>query len=224
MRLESTEYTSYLYDYTTDVDAKKNFDIWLKDKEILDDNNTINISKLLNKKGVTDIGKNAFCFENDLISVILPSTIKNIDDTAFARCKNLEEIQFKDGIVKIGSMAFSECKNLRNIKLPDTVQELGYYIFSYNTNLSSIILSQNLKILRKSEFEDCTNLTTITIPKSVNNIEVDLNGDWTNSVFKGCTNLTEVNIDQGSSLLVNNQPTSELAQKLGVIIDKIHVK
>jgi len=53
-----------------------------------------------------------------LEKVVLPSTIKKIDDCAFSYNEKLNDINFPEGFTHIGNSAFRDTKSLRNISLP----------------------------------------------------------------------------------------------------------
>ena len=148
--------------------------------------------------------------------------VKSLDYWMTKGIYGVKKIKISAQVEEITYGVFANLSELEQVELPESLKCLEMYSFSDDTNLSSIILPKNLETIRQNAFGNCTSLKTITIPKSVNDIDVNLN--WGIPIFDGCTNLTEVNIEQGSPLLVDGKVTSELAQKLGVSIDKIHVK
>lgn len=80
------------------------------------------------EKGVTRIGNGAFS-KSGVESAVLPDTLSEIGDWAFAACGALEEVQLPDSVRKIGTHAFIDCGRLREISLPDQVQ-VGAYAFA----------------------------------------------------------------------------------------------
>ncbi|MBP5562482.1 MAG: leucine-rich repeat domain-containing protein [Bacteroidales bacterium] len=63
-----------------------------------------------------------------LASVTLPSSLEQIDDRAFYKCKSLQSLSFPDGLTSIGEQAFYRCTGLT----PDrrmTVQKSQRSIF-----------------------------------------------------------------------------------------------
>ena len=67
---------------------------------------------------VTDIDKKAFWGQRNLKRVILPESIQNLGDWAFASCRNLEEVEFLDEHVVLGKQVFQNCPKLRRIARP----------------------------------------------------------------------------------------------------------
>lgn len=76
-----------------------------------------NVKHLILREGVTTIGRGAFYNSSEkygatssecvLTSVTLPSTLKKIDELAFANCFSLKSINLVDSITEIGKYAFS---------------------------------------------------------------------------------------------------------------------
>lgn len=80
-------------------------------------------------------------------SVVVPSSVKLINETAFYQCGNLKNITFNEGLEEIGSYAFLKCVGLQNFTLPSTLKKIGKDAFSY-----------------------CDAITSLTIPYSVTDI------------------------------------------------------
>ena len=65
------------------------------------------------KEGVEKLGEK--CFKNsDLIEIILPKSLKEIEEDAFDNCNKLEKVVFPTGssLSVIGNNAFSKCYKL----------------------------------------------------------------------------------------------------------------
>lgn len=73
---------------------------------------------------VTSIGESAFSTDK-VSSVILPKTIKAINNSAFYNCSNLNKIVIRDGVTSIGNSAFYYCKGLTSIFLPNSLTSIG---------------------------------------------------------------------------------------------------
>lgn len=89
----------------------------------------LEIPELIEGKPVTVIGESAFnsCFQ--LVTVILPSTVRTIGDFGFANCLSLEEVPLPEGLEAIGQAAFSATK-LTLIEIPASLTSLGRDVFS----------------------------------------------------------------------------------------------
>ena len=85
---------------------------------------------------LTTIPKNTFYGATSLQSVILPESVKVIEDNAFNNCATLTSVSFGDGITKIGSASFKNTA-LSKIDLPKTCTVIGCDAFS-GCNLKSV--------------------------------------------------------------------------------------
>ncbi|BBF43493.1 cell surface protein [Lachnospiraceae bacterium KM106-2] len=160
-------------------------------------------------EGVTSIGTNVFRHEKKVVTVILPSTMKEIEHEAFYDCEGLEEINFPVGLERIGEMAFFRCAKLKKIQLPNTVttiegsafsgcesvteltipnalQTLAGSAFSECKKIKKVVLPNTLTVLEGGVFSDCTSLTYVKMPSKLKEIE--------SGVFNGCTKLDRVRI------------------------------
>ena len=91
-----------------------------------------------------------FSFSNckQLVTIILPETLKSISASAFNRCENLKYLHIPESCIKIGTNAFSYCVKLVEISLPS-----------------------KLKRIEDGTFSGCSALKTLNIPNSVNYID-----------------------------------------------------
>ncbi len=89
---------------------------------------------------VTSIGYESFMGSTTLKTIILPDTITNISDLAFASCKLLKTVVLGNSVKTIGTLAFSGCVSLTAIDVPNTVESIGLSAFSQCSRLVSISL------------------------------------------------------------------------------------
>lgn len=92
--------------------------------------------------------------------IILPDTIKTIENSAFNGSESLEKINLPNGLKKIGNNTFANCVNLKEITIPSTVTEIGDKAFS-NTALKEITLPSGLVKLGANAFSGSKYLETI---------------------------------------------------------------
>lgn len=144
-----------------------------------------NLRKLTISKGVVEIGESAFqdCL---LEQVILPDSVKAIDNWAFHGCMRLESINLPYGLYKIGENAFDNCRSLKGIFMPDSVVIIGEYLFDHCDSLYKIRLSENLQSIPSGVFKKCRSLKEVTVPEAVEAIH--------SYAFANCESLTSVNI------------------------------
>lgn len=72
------------------------------------------------------------CFENntDLTTVVLPASLQEIRERAFAGCTNLRGIDIPEGVTFIGSGAFRGCSSMEAVYMPGSVWTIGADAFS----------------------------------------------------------------------------------------------
>ena len=87
-------------------------------------------------------------FEGDqnLVSVIIPGTVRKIGDGAFAECKNLKRVVLQEGIESIGLSVFTGCYKLRKVTVPDSVITCWGESF-HDTRLKEPVLNASGTIL-----------------------------------------------------------------------------
>ena len=144
---------------------------------------------------VTAIGEGAFANVEGLKTIIIPSTVKRIEQNAFNGNQTLEKVIMQEkinedgtieGVEYIGNKAFAECPNLTTVQMANSVKEVGNQIFYGDRKLENINISKNLKIINSYMFSDCINLTNIEIPEGVTRI--------IGYAFRSCTNLNKIKI------------------------------
>lgn len=89
---------------------------------------------------VVAIYKGAF-FQNIASSVILPDTLRTIDELAFYMCTSLKSITIPDGVTEIGANAFLDCSSLETVVIPGTCQTIGEDAFTGCHSLIDISVS-----------------------------------------------------------------------------------
>ncbi len=72
---------------------------------------------------VKQIGKKAFLSRKYLRSVLMPASVENVGDYAFAYCDGLREVRFGGRDVHFGKAVFMECRSLRGIYFPKKAGE-----------------------------------------------------------------------------------------------------
>lgn len=71
------------------------------------------------------IPASAFCNCYNLKSIVIPSGITKIGDSAFERT-GITSISMPDTVTEIGTEAFKECRNLRSVSISEFVTALDH--------------------------------------------------------------------------------------------------
>lgn len=66
-------------------------------------------------EGVESIGEKAFSGKSHLQRIVLPNTLKVIDDEAFFDCDALISVSIPENVSQIGSCSFGDCMSLRKV-------------------------------------------------------------------------------------------------------------
>ncbi len=160
-------------------------------------------------------------------SYVVPGTVNEIEDFAFAYCTGLTAIEIPEGVTSLGEWLFMYCQNLESVTLPDGLTEISDYIFGACTKLTEIKIPASVTSIGVGAFASCTGLTEIEIPASVTSIgqqafagsglkKATFQEGVTSiapNVFYGCSSLTEVNLPEslteiGESAFENSGLTS----------------
>lgn len=75
-----------------------------------------------------------------ITSVVLPSTMKRLQNSAFQRCSKLTSVSLNEGLEYIGNRAFCQDSALVFIAIPSSVQTMGDFMFGYCISLETVLL------------------------------------------------------------------------------------
>ncbi len=145
-------------------------------------------------------------FRNQNIkSYVIPSSVTNIDDSAFSCCRSLSEIVIPSSVTSIDDSAFSCCRSLSEIVIPSSVTSIGDWAFVGCSSLSEIVIPSSVTSIGEGAFSHCDSLSEIVIPSSVTSI-----GDW---AFSSCRSLKYISIPK-SVICLNGNPFAKWKGKL----------
>lgn len=110
------------------------------------------------------IPKGSFSLTSNLKSIILPSSITDIDDSAFYS-SGLEKIRIPGSCKRIGERAFSSCNNLSEVIFEEGLEKIECQAFA-GTILKNVILPDSLKYLFDDAFysDKQRTIETVYIP------------------------------------------------------------
>ena len=117
-------------------------------------------------------------YESGIESIEIPSSVTQINGSAFFYCKSLESVILHEGLTTIGNSAFNGCKSLTSITIPQSVQSIASSAFSACTSLEQVTIDNAPVCISQNAFSGCTKLTTLDLGNAVTSIG--------NSAFKGC--------------------------------------
>ena len=120
---------------------------------------------------VVSVASDTLNFEIDTVTkIVLPKTIKVIEEKAFDRLRSLVEIKLNEGLESIGENAFYGCEALESITFPSTLKSIGEWAFCGCELLTEIVLPEGFEELGKFSFSDCTAIKKISVPSTLNKL------------------------------------------------------
>jgi hypothetical protein len=110
---------------------------------------------------VTAVGDYAFLSSARVNSIKIGSKVKYIGKSAFEYCLNLVSIDIPEGVTTIGNGAFNGCSKLLKIELPSTVESIGFSAFKHCSSIETITIPEKVPNIDNNTFYECTKLTTL---------------------------------------------------------------
>ena len=92
----------------------------------------------INGINVSEIDGKAFYNWDGITSLIIPDTVKEIEEEAFKFCYNLRSADLGKNVTKIEDNAFYGCDSLTEVRLPSTLKSIGYGAFQSCESLNDI--------------------------------------------------------------------------------------
>ena len=154
-------------------------------------------------RDVTVIG--GFANEDEITSVVIPDTVREIADNAFVNCFNITSVKMGANVEVIGDNAFDgefeeivlpntlkvieenafASVPLKVLSIPNQVEKIGSGAF-LSADIEKLTIPGNVKIIGKEAFYYCDRLENVVIDEGVEIIE-DL-------VFENCESLKTITI------------------------------
>ena len=144
----------------------------------------ITIPSTLEGKTVVSLGNEAFKSATGITEITIPSSVKEIENSAFENCTKLNKVDLGN-ITALSFRVFKGCTSLTEIAIPKTLKNGSVSPCLDNPNITKITLEEGLTVVPSNLCAN-TGITEITIPKSVKEIEY--------SAFDDCTKLNKVTI------------------------------
>ena len=136
---------------------------------------------------VTQISDMAFARNHDVVSVLIPNTVKHIGDYAFAWCHNLHAVTMENhGVTFIGERCFIGCDKLAQLYLGDSIRTIQEKAFAFCASLRTLALPHGTRTVGHSTFEGCRSLETVILPETLNALP--------DNMFGACIALTSVSL------------------------------
>ena len=157
------------------------------------------IPETLNGLPVTGIGDEAFCYIENLTSVVIPDSVTTVGMYAFGGCASLTNVLIGNGVTHIDHTAFHGCQSLAAITIPASVADIGEGVFDQCPNLIAIYVDTASSACSSVDgilFDASQSVllrypaakpgTTYAVPTNVTRVGSD--------AFNGCWALTDLTI------------------------------
>ena len=145
----------------------------------------ITIPNTYDGQTITAISPDAFSYNSDIESVIIPDTVTDVQEYAFTECVSLTSVKLPKNITEIKDGTFEDCTNLENITWPQTVKKIGTGAFSSCRSLKSI-KTEDCEEIGRAAFYWCDNVKEITLKGKIAE---------TRQLLWGCSRLEKVIVD-----------------------------
>lgn len=96
-------------------------------------------------------------------NVVIPDNVKKISWGALEYNENIETLFIPQSVKEIGRYACKGCSNLREVIIDDTNVNMDELIFDHCTSLENVIVGKSVKKIPKNCFYDCPNIKKIEI-------------------------------------------------------------
>jgi len=148
------------------------------------------------------IGEEAFKDNDNIRSIVIPASVTQINERAFANCSALEEVYFVSKTARVKTdgtedfsidwadlsmvyqQAFLNCKKLKKVDLSNVKTiTISDECFAGCSSLSEVVDMPSIGTMHHRAFANCTSLTKVDLTG------LHMSGEY---VFVGCTNLATI--------------------------------
>ena len=134
-------------------------------------NNKEQLVAIMLPETLKEIQNDAFRYCRSLYSINLPNSIENIGYGAFSYCQ-IDSLILPESLLSLGDYAFEECEKLVYVELPTKLSTLSAGALSYCKNLQKIVCRMPAPVSANVIYDSITVFITIEQPKLIRNIRV----------------------------------------------------
>lgn len=121
-------------------------------------------------EGITTLPKAFAQGCSSLKNVVLPKTLKTIENRALCKCESLTSLEIPEGITDLPSYFVAGCSSLKNVVLPKSLNYVGWGAFQECSSLERIDLPNTLENIQTNAFASCTSLKYFRLPEGIKNL------------------------------------------------------
>lgn len=127
------------------------------------------VEKVIIQGKMKKLSKRSLAFSR-IKNVVLPDSLREIDEEAFMACTELQKVKVPDNVSKINARVFEGCWELKEVTLPQKLKIIEKEVFKSCYALRQIKLPKVLCHIKQGAFEYC-GFSKLVIPKSVKRID-----------------------------------------------------
>lgn len=135
------------------------------------------IEKIVLPSTLKHINQWSFAECHKITEITIPASVETIEQGAFQWCSKLQKVIFEQGsqLREIDKDTFSDC-DLRELKLPDGIVNIYAGAFANNHNLIKVQVPKSIEYIGLTAFQGCDSLkeTGITVPKGYEAFKQDI--------------------------------------------------
>ena len=117
------------------------------------------------------------------MSVIIPKSVTNISNYAFAYCSGLKSVTIPNSVTDIGNYAFSGCTCLTSIDIPNSIISIGEKTFSDCSDLTSVTIPNSVTSIGSNAFYGCSSLSDVYVTDLVAWCNINFGGEYSNPFY-----------------------------------------
>lgn len=121
-------------------------------------------------EGITTLPKAFAQGCSSLKNVVLPKTLKEIENRALCKCESLTSLEIPEGITTLPAYFAAGCSSLKNITLPKSLKTIYLGAFQECSSLERIDLPNTLESIQDNVFSSCTSLKYFRLPEGIKNL------------------------------------------------------
>ena len=110
---------------------------------------------------VTEIAREAFLKCDRVTGVVVPASVRVIEDSAFSACSSLKYCQLPDSVEHLGGGAFWACTSLERIRIPRKIRKIYGYTFTSCWSLCEVDMPEVDELIGENAFYCCSALKEI---------------------------------------------------------------
>lgn len=150
------------------------------------------ITSVIIPSSVVEIEQDCFHGCSSLTSITIPNSVTEMNNSVFINCTSLASITLPNNIAYVGDNMFMGCSSLTSITIPNSVNNLHSNCFSDCISLASITLSNTLQTIGSGVFYNCYDLASITLPNTLQSIN--------SNAFSNCTSLSTIALPEVTNI------------------------